>query len=109
MGPQTHRGKGWMSQGKGSLGKFYLNVFPKASDVGVSVRLRHHFHSILLEIEAADLGAVGVFSVGLGKGHSLREITEDRGSQSRLASESPGGRRKTHCRASILVLPVGLR
>lgn len=56
-----------MSQGKGSLGKFYLNVFPKASGVGVSVRFMHHFHSILLEIEAADFRAVGVFSVGLGK------------------------------------------
>lgn len=74
-----------MSQGKGSLGKFYLNVFPKASGVGFSVTFTHHFHSILLETEAVDLRAAGVFSVGLGKGHSLREITEGRGSQSRLA------------------------
>lgn len=96
-----------MSRGKGSLGKFYLNVFPKASGVEVSIRLTRHFHSILLAIEAADLGAVGVFSVGLGKGHSLREITGARGLSLGLHQNQLEDSGKTHCRASILVLTVG--
>ena len=39
--------------------------------MGFSVRLKHHFHTILLEIEAVDFKDAGSYSAGLEKGHSL--------------------------------------
>lgn len=48
-------------------GEHRLAFLPRAPGWG-SVSDKHHFHNILLEIEAADLKAAGASRLGYGRG-----------------------------------------
>lgn len=69
QGSQTQGWKGRMSQGDGCWGTSTCISSPRLQEWG-SVSDKHHFHNILLEIEAADLKAAGASSTGLRKGQS---------------------------------------
>ena len=90
QGSQTRRRKAQMSPGEGCWGMSTCISSLRLQGWG-SVSDKHHFHNILLEIEAANLKAAGASVTGLRKGPSWGEIDcKTVVLHLWLASETPG-------------------